>query len=104
MTKKIAFLLFPGFEMLDFYGPISVFSSHKLNAFYKCLTVSQNAGPVSSSRGIQTVTECDFSSCPPVDMLMVPGKALSLMLSTSFHYIVTSEGFLAGETDRPIFE
>ncbi|CAK0736963.1 hypothetical protein CVIRNUC_000832 [Coccomyxa viridis] len=73
MSKKIAFLLFPGFEMLDVYGPISVFSSHKLNAYYKCLTVSQNAGPVPSSRGIQTVTEYDFDSCPPVDLLMVPG-------------------------------
>ena len=90
MSKKIAFLLFPGFEMLDFYGPISVFSSHKLNAYYECLTVSQNARPVPSSLGIQTLTEYDFESCPPVDMLMVPGKALSLMLSTYLHYTVTS--------------
>lgn len=101
MSKKIAFLLFPGFEMLDVYGPISVFSSHKLNAYYKCLTVSQNAGPVPSSRGIQTVTEYDFDSCPPVDLLMVPGKALSLMSSTCFDYILTSEDILAGKTDRP---
>ena len=75
MTKRIAFLLFPGFEMLDFYGPVSVFSSHKLNAFYDCLTVSQTAGPVPSSRGIETFTKYDFDSCPPVDMLMVAGKA-----------------------------
>ena len=101
MSKRIAFLLFPGFEMLDVYGPISVFSSHKLNAYYKCLTVSQNAGPVPSSRGIQTVTEYDFDSCPPVDLLMVPGKALSLMSSTCFDYILTSENILAGKTDRP---
>ena len=103
MTKKIAFLLFPGFEMLDFYGPISVFSSHKLNAFYECLTVSENAGQVPSSRGIQTVTEHNFESCPPVDLLMVPGKVLSLMSSTRLHCIVASEGLRAVDTDRPVY-
>ena len=92
MTRKIAFLLFPGFEMLDFYGPLSVFSSQKLNAIYDCLTVSQTAGPVSSSCGVQTVTEYDFDSCPPIDLLMVPGKASSLMSCMCLYCIVVSEG------------
>ena len=74
MAKKAAFVLFRGFEMLDFYGPVSVFGSHKLNGAYDILTVSETAGPVASSIGISTVTEYDFHTCPKPDILVLVGR------------------------------
>ncbi|CAL5221031.1 g3149 [Coccomyxa viridis] len=73
MAKKAAFLLFRGFEMLDFYGPVSVLGSHTLNGAYQILTVSETAGPVASSIGISTVTEYDFQTCPKPDILVLVG-------------------------------
>ena len=77
MAKKVAFLLFPGFEMLDFYGPVSIFGSRKLDGAYQILTVSQIAGPVPSSVGVSTVTEYDFDTCPRPDILIVVGELAS---------------------------
>ena len=74
MAKKAAFLLFRGFEMLDFYGPVSVLGSHTLSGAYQILTVSETAGPVASSIGISTVTEYDFETCPKPDILVLVGK------------------------------
>lgn len=77
MAKKAAFVLFRGFEMLDFYGPVSVLGSHTLNGAYQILTVSETAGPVASSIGISTVTEYDFQSCPKPDILVLVGRSAS---------------------------
>ena len=77
MGKKAAFLLFPGFEALDFYGPVSVLGSRKLNEAYQILTVSETAGPVANSLGISTVTEYDFRTCPKPDILVLVGKPAS---------------------------
>ena len=77
MAKKVAFLLFPGFEMLDFYGPLSIFGSKRLDSAYRTLTVSETAGPVPSSYGVATVTEYDFLTCPKPDILLVSGECVS---------------------------
>ena len=77
MGKKAAFLLFPGFEALDFYGPVSVLGSRKLNGAYQILTVSETAGPVANSLGISTVTEYDFRTCPKSDILVLVGMPAS---------------------------
>lgn len=75
--KKIACLIYPGFEMLDFYGPVSVFGNPKIKGSYEILTVSQTAGAVPSSREISTVTDYDYESCPRPDILLVPGTCSS---------------------------
>jgi transcriptional regulator GlxA family with amidase domain len=80
MAKSVAFLLFPGFEMLDFYGPLSVFGSKKLADAYRILTVSEVAGPVPSSYGVSTITEFDFATCPQPDILLVSGEFLFSLL------------------------
>ena len=77
MAKKAAFLLYPGFEMLDFYGPVSVLSSCMLDEAYQILTVSETAGPVVSSNGISTVTEYGFQTCPKPDILVLIGRPAS---------------------------
>ena len=74
MAKKIAFLLFPGFEALDFYGPMSVFGSRKLEGAYQILTVSQTAGPVPNSTGVSTLTDYSFDTCPRPDILLLVGE------------------------------
>jgi len=55
-TKNIFFVIYPGFELLDLSGPVSVFSTanalqHK-NEPYTINTVSAEGGAVTSSAGI----------------------------------------------------
>ncbi len=89
MAKKVAFLLFPGFEMLDFYGPVSIFGSSKLDGAYQILIVSETAGPVPSSGGVSTVTAYDFDTCPRPDILIIVGE---LALHTSSMHILCITG------------
>jgi len=74
MVKTVGFLLFQGFEVLDVYGPLSIFSSPKLAA-YEVITVAEKIGPVAGSNGISTVATHDFGTCPPLDILLVPGES-----------------------------
>lgn len=74
MVKAVAFLLFPGFEVLDVYGPLSIFSSPKLEGAYKVITVAENAGPIVASNGVATVASESFKTCQPLDILLIPGK------------------------------
>ncbi len=76
MVKAIGFLLFPGFEVLDVYGPLSIFSSPKLESAYRVITVAATAGPVAGSNGIATVASASFQTCQPLDILVVPGDIM----------------------------
>ncbi len=73
MAKRVGFLLFPGFEVLDAYGPLTIFASPKLHGAYQAITVAEIPGPVEASNGISTVASECFNTCPPLDILLVPG-------------------------------
>lgn len=68
--KTIAAVLFDGFEMLDLYGPLQMFSMHR-DAF-RIVTVAQAAGPVTASGGPGTMAQEAFGD-RPFDLLLVPG-------------------------------
>lgn len=77
---KLGALLFPGFEMLDYFGPLEMFASldsSKLTIH----TVAQEAGPVAASIpglgavGPEVIAQHGFATAPDFDLLLVPGGA-----------------------------
>jgi len=68
--KTLGIVLYPGFEVLDVFGPIEMWS---YVPDFKVITVAQAAGPVRSAQGISAVADYSFETAPPLDILMVPG-------------------------------
>jgi transcriptional regulator GlxA family with amidase domain len=70
-TRTLGIVLYPGFELLDVYGPAEMFGN--LGNRLKVVMVAQQAGPVRSVQGAETVAAYGFDDCPPLDLLLVPG-------------------------------
>ena len=77
-------LLFPGFEMLDAYGPMEMWGSlkHAPDRFWgaasdrvgiRLVTVAATKGPVPSNQGPKTVAGFDYADAPALHYLLVPG-------------------------------
>ena len=71
-TRTLGAIIHPDFELLDLYGPLEMFGAlgpERINI----VVVAQQAGPVRSSAGPQTLAEHSFDSAPPLDLLVLPG-------------------------------
>lgn len=77
-------LLFPGFEMLDAYGPMEMWGSlkHAPTRFWgdaskrvgiNLVTIAATKGPVASNQGPKTLADFGFADAPALDYLLVPG-------------------------------
>ncbi len=77
-------LLFPGFEMLDAYGPMEMWGSikHAPERFWgessdrvdiRLVTVAAEKGAVASNQGPKTVADFSYADSPALDYLLVPG-------------------------------
>lgn len=75
MEATFGFLLFNDVEELDVVGPWEVISvwGKDFGGPGKVVTVSQKAGVIKCARGLQIISEYDFSNCPKLDYLLVPG-------------------------------
>jgi putative intracellular protease/amidase len=69
--RTLGAILYPDFELLDLYGPLEMFGS--LGPELRIVTVAEQAGPVRSTPGPQTVAEHSFDTCPQLDLLLLPG-------------------------------
>ncbi len=69
--RTLGAILYNDFELLDLYGPLEMFGS--LGKDLRIVTVAETAGPVQSVQGPATVAEVDFASCPPCELLLLPG-------------------------------
>ncbi len=72
-TQTIAAILFPGFELLDVFGPLEAFGMLAEEGQCKVLTVAETAGAVASRQGPRTLVDFSFDDCPPLDLFLVPG-------------------------------
>jgi len=61
-------------QVLDVYGPLEMFACKPARAHFDVVLVAERAGEVASAQKAVTVAEHDFASCPPLDILLVPGK------------------------------
>jgi len=69
--RTLGVVLFPGFELLDVYGPLEAFG-HLPEAF-RIVQVAEQAGPVASAPGVRVVADATLADAPKLDWLLVPG-------------------------------
>jgi transcriptional regulator GlxA family with amidase domain len=72
---RVGFILFDDVEEMDFVGPLEVFGvASSLTNKVEVTTLSKNGEPIRCRYGLRVQPEHSFSSCPPVDLLIVPGS------------------------------
>ncbi len=74
MPQTVAVLIFPDFQLLDAAGPITVFEAagrETAPPAYRLRVIARDAGPVTSSSGVQLVAEAFADD--PLDTLIVAG-------------------------------
>jgi transcriptional regulator GlxA family with amidase domain len=80
MTDKpiaLGAILYPGFEMLDLFGPLEMFSLVP-REHLEIHLVAEQEGPVPAAMGMEisgpkVVADYGFSEAPPLDILLLPG-------------------------------
>lgn len=70
-TRNVAVVLFDGFEVLDVFGPVELFS--RLPDAYALSYIADRAGNVRSSQGIEVIAPESFDIANTPDIVMVPG-------------------------------
>ena len=79
--KPVGIVIFPDVEVLDFCGPYEVFSVTRLHddrrreepSPFEVFLVADNPEPVRATGGLRVVPDVTLESCPPLDILVVPG-------------------------------
>ena len=80
---QLGAVLYPGFEMLDYFGPLELFSVVG-SSLVNISTVAQERGPVAAAIGSEgavgpkVVADFGFEDAPAFDILLVPGGSGTL--------------------------
>jgi transcriptional regulator GlxA family with amidase domain len=69
--RRVGALVFPGFELLDVFGPLEMFGL--LGAEYALTLVAENPGPVRSGQGPSAFADATIGDGSNYDILFVPG-------------------------------
>lgn len=74
MPRRVAFLIFPNFQLLDAAGPISAFeiAERYRPGSYELRLIAPKAGPVASTSGI-TLNAMAMGRAPAIDTLVISG-------------------------------
>jgi putative intracellular protease/amidase len=79
-VQRVAVALFPGFTVLDVYGPVQAFASCRLPAsdggfhrLYDICSMAERPGVVTSGEGPPSYAEYSFAEAPDYDILLIPG-------------------------------
>jgi len=64
-------LLFPGFELLDVFGPLEMFGA--LPDAYRLAMIAERAGPIDSRQGPKAVADLALAEAESYDVLLIPG-------------------------------
>ncbi|MCT8333730.1 DJ-1/PfpI family protein [Leptospira sp. 85282-16] len=73
---QIGILIFPEVEVMDFAGPFEVFSLAETNERKKLCQVhivAENLSPIPARNGLIVLPNYDYTNCPQMDILIVPG-------------------------------
>ena len=75
--RRVTVVLFPGFELLDVFGPVGLFGHvPEIEVEY----VANIAGPITSAQGTEVIATRCIAELEAVDILLVPGGAGSRTL------------------------
>lgn len=78
-SRRLGVLIFPGFELLDAYGPLEMWGN--LRGKIEIVMVATEAGPVASAQGPKTVADFSLADCPKLDLILVPGGVGAIQMS-----------------------
>src|SRR3954469_4003797 len=67
---NVGFVIFPQLTQLDFTGPLQVLARLPQSATH---IVAKSKDPVPSDCGLGLVPTHTFATCPPLDLICVPG-------------------------------
>jgi transcriptional regulator GlxA family with amidase domain len=81
IRKQVGIVVFDNVEVLDFCGPFEVFSVTRLGGEggrdapppFNVFLVAESTSPVVATGGMRVLPHFDLDSCPPMDILVVPG-------------------------------
>lgn len=75
--KTVGILLFHEVEVLDFAGPFEVFSiatePGQTQKLFSVKTIAERKENISARNGLKVLPDYDFSDCPALDLLIIPG-------------------------------
>ena len=79
--KRVGIVVFEDIEVLDFCGPFEVFAATRLDEArrreepspFEVLLVAEKNAPVVTAGGMKVIPDYTFTSCPRLDILVVPG-------------------------------
>lgn len=71
MGMTIGAVIFPGFELLDMYGPLEMFGM--LEDAPTIRMIAETEAPVESRQGPKTLVDATFAARASYDLLLVPG-------------------------------
>lgn len=69
--RTLGALIFPGFELLDLFGPLEMFGM--LPAAYDLKLVAETPAPVASAQQVRAQPDTTLADTPAFDILLVPG-------------------------------
>jgi transcriptional regulator GlxA family with amidase domain len=81
---RLGILIYTDVNVLDYCIPSEVFTTTRLpqpsspfakESPYQVLLIAKQLSPVITSSGMEVMPHVDFESCPPLDLLLVPGGA-----------------------------
>lgn len=69
--RRISVVLFEGFELLDVFGPVELFGMvpDRLAVEF----IGPDAGPVTSSQGVQVIAATGYNTARTPDIMLIPG-------------------------------
>ena len=76
MPYRLAILIFDDVEVLDFCGPLEVFSiaGRRSDAdMFDVYTVAEKPGPILARNNLSVNPAYTIDNCPPPDILLIPG-------------------------------
>ena len=74
--RRLAALVFPGFETLDYFGPIEMLGGYGNQT--EIITVAQTSAPVASVHGQRILPDCTIADGDNYDLLLIPGGDTAL--------------------------
>ena len=75
--RNMAALIFPGFQTLDYFGPIEMLGGFRDKI--EIITVAKEAGPIPSRHGQRIVVDKLISEKSNYDLLLIPGGDSALI-------------------------
>ncbi|WP_127533284.1 DJ-1/PfpI family protein [Paenibacillus kobensis] len=72
-ARNVAILIFDDVEVMDFCGPLEVFSKASLDAYFNVYTVAENRSPVLTANQLSVNPAYSIEDCPVPEIVLVPG-------------------------------